>query len=414
MAEAAYFPSRTSWPTKSTTEQFMRDQIAFFGGQPIFERPLHIVRPTFPPVESILPAFRNALATGLVTNNGRWVLEFERQLTEYLGVPTLVFCNGQLALMTMLRAAGIDGGEVIVPSFTFAATPHAVRWCGGEPVFADIASDGSMCLDPEDVERKITGRAVAILGVDAYGMACNYTALNDVGRRSGLKVLFDSAPSFGTRVDGRLVGGFGNAQIFSFHATKAFSTMEGGCLCSHDPDILNRAKAIRNFGQVADGDCAEPGLNGKLTELCALIGLEQLENFHQSAKNRRRAVRRMRRGLEEIPGLRLGQAPSNQEPIWLYLPVVVDRPRFGLDREQVSAVLDKENLFVRKYYSPPCHHMSVYRTVNEISLPQTEATAYNVVALPVYNDMTDRECDGIVQAFLEVQRAATRIKSSIP
>ena len=250
----------------------MRDT-ATLEDAPVFEQPLQIVRPTFPPVESYLPAFRAALAQGQVTNNGRWVLEFERRLSEYLGVPTLVFCNGQIAMMTMLRAAGVEDGEVILPSFTFLATPAAVRWCGGKPVFAEIVNDGSMCLDPEDVERKITSRTVAILGVDAYGIACDYAALTQIGRRKGLKVLFDSAPSFGTRVDGRLVGGFGDAQMFSFHATKAFATMEGGCLCSHDEGLLHRAKAIRNFGQVAGGNSDEPGLNGKLTELCALIGL---------------------------------------------------------------------------------------------------------------------------------------------
>jgi dTDP-4-amino-4,6-dideoxygalactose transaminase len=209
----------------------MRNAIAAAGGPPIFEHPLRIVRPVFPDINEIFAPFQAALASGQVTNGGCWVLEFERRLSEYLGVPTLVFCNGQMALMTMLRAAGVEGGEVIVPSFTFAATPHAVRWCGAEPVFADIAANGSVCLDPDDVERQITPKTVAILGVDAYGIACDYTRLTEIGRRNGLRVVFDSAPSFGARVGGSLVGGFGDAQIFSFHATKAFTTMEGGCLC---------------------------------------------------------------------------------------------------------------------------------------------------------------------------------------
>src|SRR6201982_3185220 len=200
----------------------MRNSVAAVDGPPIFERPLQIVRPLFPNVHSFLEPFQAALASGQVTNGGHWVLEFERQLSAYLGVPTLVFCNGQMALMTMLRAAGIERGEVIVPSFTFAATPHAVRWCGAEPVFADIAADGSLCLDPNDVERKITPETVAILGVDAYGIACDYTALAETGQRKGLRVLIDSAPAFGTLVKGHPVGGFGDAQIFSFHATKAF------------------------------------------------------------------------------------------------------------------------------------------------------------------------------------------------
>lgn len=377
----------------------------------MFERPLNIVRPTFPSEETFLPAFRDALATGQVTNNSRWVVEFEQKLEQYLGVPTIVFCNGQIALMTMLKAAGVEGGEVIVPSFTFAATPHAIRWCGAEPVFAEIADDGSMCLDPDDVQRRIGPRTVAILGVDAYGIACEYAALSAIGRRNGLKVLFDSAPSFGTRVDGRLVGGFGDAQMFSFHATKAFATMEGGCLCSNDQKLINRAKEIRNFGQGPDGDCVEAGLNGKLMEISALIGLEQLKTFEQAATVRRRAAQRIGSGLSQIPGLKIGKAPANQAPIWLYLPVLIEKNLFGLDRDQAAGVFKKENLLVRKYYSPACHHLRTYRTAEGLSMPRTEAAASSVLALPIYNDMTDEECDGVVRVFRDVHEAAAEITS---
>jgi dTDP-4-amino-4,6-dideoxygalactose transaminase len=312
--------------------------------------------------------------------------------------------------MTMLRAAGVERGDVIAPSFTFAATPHAVRWCGAEPVFADIAANGSLCLDPDDVERKITPKTVAILGVDAYGIACDYARLTEIGRRNGLRVVFDSAPSFGARVGGSLVGGFGDAQIFSFHATKAFTTMEGGCLCTHDPEIFSRARAIRNFGQLADGDCEEAGINAKLTEVCALIGIEQLKSFERAAVTRRRAVTRMREGLSKLPGLTVASTPHGQDPIWLYLPVFVDEREFGLDRNATATALADQNLYVRKYYSPPCHHMRAYRASRDVALPRSEASAYSVLALPVYNDMTQDECDGIVQAFLKVHHAARRVK----
>jgi dTDP-4-amino-4,6-dideoxyglucose len=385
-----------------------RDQPEVLRGPSIFRPRLQIVRPVFPDASRFFAAFAEALTSGQVTNNGRWVREFERRLTDYLGVPTLAFCNGQLALMTMLRAAGIDSGEVIVPSFTFAATPHAVRWCGAEPVFADVDPD-TLCLDPRDVDSKITPRTVAILGVDAYGICCDYRALTEIGHRLGIRVLCDSAPSFGARVDGRLVGGFGDAQIFSFHATKAFATMEGGCLCSHDEGIIQRARAIRNFGQDADGDCQEPGINGKLSEVCALIGIEQLKTFDEAAERRRYAVRRMRDGLEGIPGLRVGAAPPNQDPIWLYLPVLIDAPAFGIDRDSAATLLENHGLYVRKYYSPPCHHLSAYSAVHSQHLPVTERTAYNVLALPVYNDMTDDECDRIVLAMCQTQRTAQSV-----
>lgn len=370
--------------------------------------PLNIVRPSFPKTGQFLAAFEKALETGQVANNSRWVVEFEARLSEYLGVPTLVFCNGQIGMMTMLRAAGISGGEVIVPSFTFSATPHAVSWVGAEPVFADILDDLTMRLDPSDVERRITDRTVAILAVDAYGVASDYASLSDIAKRHKLKFLVDSAPSFGTRVNGRLVGGFGDAQMFSFHATKAFSTMEGGCVSSRDPELLARVKALRNFGQVDGADCHEPGLNGKMLEISALIGLEQLKTFEHTVATRRRAVERMRSGLSQIPGLLVGREPAGVQANWLFLPVVVDIEGFGLDREALASALEKHNVFVRKYYSPPCHHMTAYRTQKEVKLDVTERTAYNVIALPLYNDMTDEECDIIVAAIQHVRQSAPR------
>lgn len=370
---------------------------------PVFEKPLEIVRPDFPPLDSLLPEFRAALATGQVTNNGRHVAAFERRLEDYLGVPALAFVNGQTALMVMLRAAGLIGGEVIVPAMSFSATAHAVIWAGCTPVFADCLEDMSFAIDPADVERRITPETRAILAVDPYGIACDRDALIDIGRRHRLKVLFDSAPSFGTRVNGRAIGHNGDAHIFSFHATKAFSTMEGGCLASPNVGLIEEARALRNFGQ-CDGDCPSAGLNGKMMEICALMGLAQLETFEQAAGTRRRAASRISAGLAGIPGLSVGRAPPGQEPIWLYLPIVIAPEDFGCDRDELARRLDNENLRVRKYYSPACHQLAVYREMRtQAVLPVAERLASSVLALPIYNTMTDEECDGIVEA---VRRAA--------
>jgi dTDP-4-amino-4,6-dideoxygalactose transaminase len=375
---------------------------------PVFTKPLEIVRPTFPPMDGVLAEFSRCLSTGQVTNNGRWVVEFERHLTAYLGVPTIVFSSGQAALMTMLRAADITGGEVILPSFTFVATAQAVLWCGAKIVFADIKDDQSFTIDPADAERRITDRTVAILAVDPYGIACDADELAAIARRRGLKLLYDSAPSFGTRVAGRLIGCFGDAQIFSFHVTKAFNTMEGGCLSSNDAGLIERAKAIRNFGQIPGEHCTLLGLNGKMTEICALIGIEQLRVFEAAAAVRRRSVARIGDGLGAIPGLAVGRAPAGQEPIWLYLPVEINPAKFGCDRNEAAALLVRQNLNVRKYYSPACHTMSTYTSGRpQPSLLVTERVARNIIALPVYNDMTAQECDGVVTAF---QRVAAALK----
>jgi len=400
-------PPNDGFAARGRDTRYMIDQSEQSREAPILGKPLQIVRPTFPPIDGMLSDFARSLATGQVTNNGPWVVKFERLLEEYLGVPTLVFSSGQVALMTVLRAAGITGGEVIVPSLTFAATPHAVVWNGAEPVFADVNDDMSFTIDPADVEARITDKTVAILSVDPYGIACDYEALAAIGRRRGLKVLVDSAPSFGTTVAGRRVGGFGDAQIFSFHATKAFNTMEGGCLCSNDKGLIERARAIRNFGQGADGDCGLEGLNGKMLEICAIIGIQQLKSFDTAARTRRRCAKRVGDDLADIKGIKVARAPAGQEPIWLYLPVVIDPGLFGCTRDELVHMLSRENLHVRKYYSPPCHRMSVYAAMrSQPSLPVTERIAQNVIALPIYNDMSDDECAGVVEVFKRIHNGS--------
>jgi len=392
------------------TDQTGSRRLAALGGSPLFSYPLGIVRPQFPPLESFIDRFAEGMARGQVTNNGPAVVEFEQRVSEYCGAPAVVCCNGQLALMIMLRAAGINGGEVIVPSYTFSATPHAVRWCGATPVFADIKD---LVIDPADVERRIGPRTVAILGVDAYGLACDYGALEAIGRKHGLLVLFDSAPSFGTRLDGRPVGRHGDAQMFSFHATKAFNTMEGGALVSRNPEIIRRAKAMRNFGQVGGADCDEPGVNAKMMEIAALIGSEQLKSFDAVVQHRFASSERMRAALKGVPGVTMTAVPPGQLPVWLYFPLVIDPERFGLDRNQLALALEQENIAVRKYFEMPCHHMKAYADQRHVTLPETERVAYNVVALPVYNNMTTAEADGIAQAIREIQLQSAAVAATL-
>jgi len=200
-----------------------------------------IVRTVHPKLSEIEIEFKVALQTGKVTNNGPYVQEFERCLTEYLGVPTICFNNATSALIAMLRAVDIQGMDVICPSFTFAATPHAIIMAGGRPIFCDISQD-TLCLDHEDAERRVTGRTTAIMGVDPYGLCWEPPAFWKDG---DIDILIDSAPAFGSDMAGKNPATRGKAQVYSFHATKPFSTMEGGCLCSEDQGLVARAKAIR-------------------------------------------------------------------------------------------------------------------------------------------------------------------------
>ena len=374
--------------------------LGILGDKPRFDYRLNIVRPTYPSPEFFVPQFIEGMQKGLVTNNGPHAIQFEKSLAQYCNANVAICNSGQNALMVMLRAAGICGGEVIVPSFTFSATPHAVHWCGAKPIFADIGQD--MVLDVADVERRINPNTVAILGVDVYGIACDYFALSDLGKRHNLKVLFDSAPSFGTKVNGQPVGGFGDAQIFSFHATKAFNTMEGGAIVSKNIEIIDRAKVLRNFGQIRGANCDEPGMNAKMMEVSALVGLAQLQRFDQDIEIRRASVQIMIDELSGVPGIEMAHIPSNQEPVWLYFPIVIDPQKFGLSRDELAVALEFDNIFVRKYFEMPCHQMATYIDDTHYQLPITEAISYNVLALPVYNNMTELEARGICQSIKEI------------
>lgn len=361
---------------------------------------LPTVRPIFPDLTAIEVEFARCLDTGAVTNNGPYVQKFEEALTAYLGVPTIAFSSGQAALMAMLKAQDVEGMEVICPSFTFAGTPAAIRWAGGTPVFADI-DPHTLCLDVDNVIPRLRANTGAILGVDPYGISCDRTALENEPGWERKSVLIDSAPSFGSKIDGKPNIG-GTAQIFSFHATKPFSTMEGGCLCSHDPNFLERARRIRNFGQEENGNCFVDGFNGKMMEVCALIGLIQLERFGGIPPLRNTRAAQLRVALGEVPGVRCIIAPKNQMPIWMMQPIMIDAEEFGMSRDDVVKALHRREIMVRKYYSPPCHLMEAYRT--DLQLPVTERAAREVIALPIYNDMKQSEVQQIADAIAEIQK----------
>jgi dTDP-4-amino-4,6-dideoxyglucose len=299
------------------------------------------------------------------------------------------------ALIAMLRAVDVAGGNVICPSFTFAATPHAIMMAGATPAFADV-DPGSLTLDSNDLKR-FEGRLIrAVLGVDPYGICWLPPAYGF----SRVPILIDAAPSFGSELSDQFLASRGSAQIFSFHATKPFSTMEGGALCSNDPDLMRRATAIRNFGQEDNGDCSEVGFNGKMLEICALVGLRQLEHWIPRARLRADSAERLQKALMGIDGLRVQQAPPGQTPIWTYQPVFIE-PEFGRTRLAVMGALVARGIQPRAYYWPPCHKMACYDRGE--SLPVTERLSSQVISLPVYDNMTDDEIGYIAQTFKEIR-----------
>ena len=356
-----------------------------------------IVRPRFPELTSLDARFGTALRRGQVTNGGEYVREFEEKLTEYLGVPALAFVNGQTALLAMLMAAGIKpGDEVILPAFTFCGTASAVAMLGAVPVFAEI-DPKTLTLDPVDAESRITDKTIAILGVDVYGIACDYNAFTNMTFRHDIWALFDSAPAFGSMIGGQPIGRYGDAQIFSFHATKPFSTMEGGCLASASPDFIERAGYIREFGQDKQREVVTVGLNGKMTEVQALVGLERFKQWSAVGYHQQRQykVGTYRYLLSEIPGVIVINQPSEQWPIWIYMPIIV------YNRDVVLKRLHERGVLARKYYAPCIHQTPAFKRYARGPLPISEAIGQQIIALPCYSDLTDGEMHTIVKAVQE-------------
>lgn len=329
-----------------------------------------------------------SLTEGPITNNGPYVQDFEAVLGKYLGNEVVAFSSGQAALTAMLMAAGIHGREVILPSFTFAATPNAVLAAGGTPVFADI-DPVTLTLNPLDVIAKITTNTAAILAVDAFGISADYEGLSVVAKDHNLMLLRDSAPAFGTQAP-ELHNVTG---IYSLHATKQFAVGEGGILVTNDPMMKMAARRLRNFGLSPSGVWEGLGFNGKMTEISAIIGLESFKTWPGRLERRRATARSLQAMLTPIDSLVQFPEPSWQRTSWCYLPVMVKN---ASHRQNVVSKLAAESIYVREYYRA-MHKEPAWESDDE--LPVTEWAANRIIALPCYESMTTDELNRLVDAM---------------
>lgn len=386
---------------------------AILGDAPALPTMINIVRPVMPDLSEFEAEFRACLVSGLVTNNSRWVVDFERRIREFLGVEhALVFCNGETALICMLKAARIEG-EIIVPSYTFSGTVHAAIWTNLRPVFADIDA-ASFTISPAAVEERITPNTSAILAAPVYGNPCDNDALHDLADRRGLTLLYDSASGFGCRYRGRWLGGFGKAEIFSFHATKVFGTMEGGALTTNDPKLYERARLLRGFGQIGPVDCGLAGLNGKMMEVAALVGLRSLDKYDAVLAHRASIEAEYDRLLAAVPGVSLQKIAPGNTSTRLYLAFLLDPGAFGLSRDELIEALRLDNITARKFLDPPVHRMTYYRqTFGDVHLPVTEAVAASAVALPFPSNMTFDEVRAISRTVAALQRQSEAVRSRL-
>jgi dTDP-4-amino-4,6-dideoxygalactose transaminase len=367
--------------------------LAVLGARPAFKNSLHVGRPNIGNRQRFLDRLNDVLDRRWLTNGGCYVGEFERRLEEFLGVKHCVAtCNGTVALEIAIKALGMTG-EVIVPSFTFVATVHALQWRQITPVFCDI-DPRTHTLAPGKVEDAITPRTTGIIGVHVWGRACAIDELEEIAHRRRLKLLFDSAAALGCSYKGRLIGSFGNAEILSFHATKFVNSGEGGAVVTNDEDLATRLRLMKNFGFAGADKVISIGTNGKMSELAGALGLTNLESIERFTRINRGNFDLYCDELSTVPGISVFRCDDNGTSHYQYVVIEVDAAKTRLTRDQLLAVLQAENVLARRYFYPGVHRMEPYRSCFPdagLSLPATEAVADRVLVLPTGTAVTHKD-----------------------
>ena len=370
-------------------------ELAIFGGPSAFEEKLHVGRPNAGGRERLMERIGEVLDSRWLTNDGPLVREFEERVAELLGVRhCIATCNATVGLEVTFRAAGLTG-EVIVPSLTFIATAHALEWVGLTPVFCDV-DPVTHNIDPAQAEAMITPRTSAILGVHLWGRPCDTDVLEDIVRRHDLRLMFDAAHAFGCSHGGRMVGSFGDAEVFSFHATKFFNTFEGGAVTTDDDTLAERVRRMKNFGFVEYDEVTEAGTNGKMNEVCAAQGLTSLESLDDFVATNRRNHEQYRLGLEGLSGVYVAPYEESESNNYQYVVLEVDEAKTCIGRDDLVQVLWAENVLARRYFYPGCHRMEPYRSRGpRPELPVTERLAERLVTLPTGTAVGPEEISGI-------------------
>ena len=364
--------------------------LAINGAAPAFNEPLHVGRPNIGSREAFLKFAEEIFESRRLSNNGPLVQEFETRVAGYHGVKHCVaMCNGTIALEIAIRSLGLEG-EVIVPSYTFVATAHALHWQAITPVFADI-DERTHTLDPKAVRRMITPRTTGIIGVHLWGNSAPVEALQAIADEFDLKLMFDAAHAFGCSHQGRMIGNFGACEVYSFHATKFFNTFEGGAVVTNDDELAETMRLMRNFGFAGMDNVIYPGTNGKMIEIAAAMGLVNLDAIDHVIEANRNNYHAYRDMLSGLPGISLLPFNETERTNYQYVVMEVDAS-CPVSRDQIIQALHAENVLARKYFWPGCHKMQPYRDLFPhagLLLPNTQKVADRVVVLPTGTTLDD-------------------------
>lgn len=363
------------------------------------EKPIYVTQPVLPDLEEFIPYLEQIWENKILTNNGPFHQQLEKELAAFLGVPYIsLFANGTLALVTALQVLRITG-EVITTPYSFVATSHSLLWNNIKPVFVDIEPE--FCnLDPEKIEAAITPKTSAILPVHVYGNPCKVERIQEIADIYGLKVIYDAAHTFGVKYKGQCVSNYGDLSILSFHATKVFNTMEGGAIVCHDAATKKRIDYLKNFGFAGETKVMAPGINSKMNEMQAALGVLQLKHHNTNIEKRKAVVEKYKEGLIGIKGITFLPQPENTMSNYAYFPIFVNEMEYGQTRDELYEHLKQNNIFGRRYFYPLISEFPMYKgldSANPNNLKVAERIADQVICLPIYPDIRDDEIKQITK-----------------
>jgi len=352
-----------------------------------------VTKPFLPPLDEFTPYLEAIWKNKQLTNNGPFHQQLETELAEYLGVKYIsLFANATLGLVTALQALNI-GGEVITTPYSFVATSHALWWNKITPVFVDVEPE-YLNLDPVKIESAITPKTSAILPVHVYGNPCAVEEIQQIAERHGLRVIYDAAHAFGVKKEGRSILNFGDLSVVSFHATKVYSTVEGGAVICHTPEMKRHLDNLKNFGFRDEVTVEEPGINAKLNEVQAAYGLLQLKYVDRLVERRKAISELYRILLSDIPGLRMIPLMEQVAHAYSYFPVLIEEEKYGMSRDALYAKLKEKNIYARRYFYPLISAFEPYSKLPSASvenLPVAALAAEQVLCLPIYPDLDDAD-----------------------
>lgn len=366
------------------------------------EKTITVTTPLLPDLDDFHSLLKEIWSSKWITNNGQFHQKLEEALCDYLKVPFIsLFTNGTLPLLTALQALRISG-EVITTPYSFVATTHSIWWNGIKPVFVDI--DPSNCgIDPDKIEAAITPRTTAIMPVHCYGKPCDNKRIQAIADKYGLKVIYDAAHAFGVEVDGESVLNWGDMSTLSFHATKVYTTIEGGAIVMHDEATKKRIDYLKNFGFASETEVVAPGINGKLDEVRAVYGLLNLKQVDKAINARHQVAIQYRQAFQNVKGIRFFNDMIGVKHNYSYFPIFINAEEYGMTRDELYFKLRDHNILGRRYFYPLISTFSTYSGLPSASpdnLPNATRIANEVICLPMHHELSSDDINRIIELIV--------------